>query len=175
MAAKFEEGETSQTLRGRVTMKNNVVNLCDVLAEKRRRGDAEKVGKLFGHTTGVRARQWTRPTDGLNTGAKSPLERGLVQTLFEFHVNKETGYASAFWFNYLFWLYALRESNEPISEVEAVSLLTEACRESIEAVFDDSMTTKEKRLKILCAGAKFWQVVAGINDDAPADEMAIAA
>ena len=152
-------------------MENNVISLCEILAEKRERGDAENVGEIFGHTTGVRARQWARPTDGLNTGAIAPLERGLVQTVVEFHVNRRTGYASAFWFNYCFWIYCIAATRK-LSDVESAALLTEACKESVSAIFDDSLSVKEKRLKILCAGAKFWEVVAGIDDDRPAQAMA---
>gem|GEM_PF-5583966 len=37
-------------------MKSKVVYLSDVLGRTRGRGDAESVGQLYGHTSGVRAR-----------------------------------------------------------------------------------------------------------------------
>ncbi|GEM_PF-4673539 len=97
----------------------------------------------------------------------------MKQVVVEFHVNARTGWATAFWFNYSFWIYCLASARS-LNEVEAAHLLTEACKDGLETVFNDNLSAKEKREKLLIAGSIFWQVVAGMSDDKPTEDIALA-
>lgn len=146
------------------------VPLNRVLKLMRRPRDAEKVANCFGHKRGTKARSWAREAanrDNLETGERSPMQRALDHIVAEYEANPETAYAIAYWFNYSFWLYAI-EKQKPLHDLEAATLISEVCKESLAVVFDD-LSPEEKRLKLLCQVSRFYIVIAGTDEtDEPA-------